>query len=426
MQVVPLALQLSTAVGLLLLGLGQLPWFAGVGTALGWRFVSRVGRASFGAGALFAGVMMCASLSKPFLAFFAAALAALLFVVAVASFALRGARRAIGVASGMLVAVVAVGVLQPLGLRVLSLPKAEPLPYEPVAAARVLGTYAAGTWFESVRVARDGTIFMTANRGENWQTGDKSHVVAQVLARSPKGDERVFFDLPAATTAGVLAFDRDGALFLTSDGAARGVWRLGPDGKGVLIASLPEGSWPNGICAGPDGNLYVADALRGAVWRIDPQSGASEIAREDASMKARRFVALAPAANGIHFAGRDLFVTVSDAATVLKLHLGDDGQLGAPSVHATGVPGDDFAIDTAGTLYVTTHPYDTLVRVTADGRRAVVADARQGVVGAVDAAFGVLPGDTNTLYVVTDGGAFSSGDPRAAGTLVALTLHADR
>jgi hypothetical protein len=77
----------------------------------------------------------------------------------------------------------------------------------------------------------------------------------------------------------------------------------------------------------------------------------------------------------------------------------------------------------AGTLYITTHPFNTVVRVTQDGRRDIVANATQGIIGATDAAFGVLPSDRDTLYVVTDGGAFT-GDAKARGTLVALNVRA--
>lgn len=422
MNALALALQAAVGAGALAAGLGIVFARRAAYAALPWAPASRAARAFVGGALTLGGALVLASIAQPFFAFFGAVVIALVLLVALVRTVLRGPAAGAIATGGMLAAAVSVGVLQPLGLRVLSLPKADALPYEPVAGARVLETFPPGTRLESVRVAPDGTLFMTANRGEDWTTGDKSHVVAQVLARSADGAQRVVFELPPATTAGVLAFGGDGTLYMTSDGAVRGVWRIAKDGKAAVVAELPEGAWPNGICASPDGALFVADARRGAVWRVDPRTGVAAVAREDAALAARRFVALAPAANGVHVVGRDLFVTVSDSAQVLAFALEKDGSLGAPRVVARGIPGDDFAVDEGGALYVTTHPYDTLVRVRRDGARAIVADARQGVIGATDAAFGVLPGDTQTLYVVTDGGAFSSGDARAAGTLLALTL----
>lgn len=325
----------------------------------------------------------------------------------------------------LLAGAVIAAALQPLGLRVLALPKHEALPLDLVASARTVKAYGEGQWFESVRLAPDGTIYLTANQGENYATGDKGQARAQVIARSRDGSERVFFELPQGSTAGVIAFDSDGRMFMTGQGGQLGVWRLTPDGRGELFAKLPQGAWPNGITVGPDRQLYVADAALGFIWRIDPVSGAAERAIDSDALRARKFIALAPGANGLHFFGRDLYVTVSDAARVLKYALGQDGRFGPPTVFAEGIPGDDFVIDDQGTLYLTTHPFNTIVRVTQRGERTVIANATHGIIGATDAAFGVLPGDRDTLYVATDGGAFS-GDIKARGTLVALTVAAAR
>jgi sugar lactone lactonase YvrE len=89
-----------------------------------------------------------------------------------------------------------------------------------------------------------------------------------------------------------------------------------------------------------------------------------------------------------------------------------------------GVPADDFAIDDDGTIYLTTHIYDTIVRVDPDGRRTVVANRDQHIVGATDCALVVGSDGRRTLYAVTDGGALATGDAHAAGTLVALDVSA--
>lgn len=75
----------------------------------------------------------------------------------------------------------------------------------------------------------------------------------------------------------------------------------------------------------------------------------------------------------MHFFGSFLYVTVSYAAQVLKLTLGEDGKLGALSVFAEDIPGADFAIDDQGTLYINTHPFNPIVSVTQSGQRTVIA-----------------------------------------------------
>ena len=374
---------------------------------------------------LLGGVAMLVAIAQPFLVFFVAVFLALLSTGMLLLQVLRKHTQGTAMVAILLIGAVIAAALQPLGLRVLALPTAEALPLTPVALARTLKAYAEGQWLESVKVGPDGTVYLTANTGENYATGDKSQARAQVIARAPDGRERVFFELPEGSTAGVIAFDGQGRMFMTGQGANLGVWRFGPEGQGGLFAKLPRGAWPNGITAGPDEQLYVADAALGIVWRIDPTTGVAERAIEADALRARRFIALAPGANGLHFFGRDLYVTVSDAARVLKFTLAKDGRFGTPSVFAEGIPGDDFTIDDQGTLYITTHPFNTVVSVTQSGQRTIIANAAQGIVGATDASFGVLPGDRDTLYISTDGGAFS-GDLKARGTLVTLKVRATR
>lgn len=398
--------------------------FVGTGQVRARFAALRLGRPvrwGFGGLELLGGLAMLAAIAQPFLVFFVAVFLVLVSTGMLLLQVLRKHTQGTAVVAILLIGAVAAAALQPLGLRVLALPKAEALPIEPVASARTVKTYAEGQWFESVAVGPEGTVYLTANSGENYATGDKSRARAQVIARAPDGTERVFFDLPQGSTAGVIAFDAQARMFMTGQGANLGVWRLKPDGHGELFAKLPAGAWPNGITAGPDGQLYVADAALGVVWRVDPVTGTAERAVDTDALRARRFIALAPGANGLHFFGRDLYVTVSDAARVLKFTLGSDGRFGKPRVFAEGIPGDDFAIDDHGTLYITTHPFNTIVRVTQSGERTIIANSAQGITGATDAAFGVLTGDRDTLYVATDGGAFS-GDSKARGTLVALKV----
>jgi sugar lactone lactonase YvrE len=117
-----------------------------------------------------------------------------------------------------------------------------------------------------------------------------------------------------------------------------------------------------------------------------------------------------------------VYVTNSDAGTLLRFPLSSAGHLGAPTVVVRGVPADDFAIDPQGVVYLTTHIYNTIVRVDPDGRRTVVADAHQHVSGATDCVLVPGPGGTQQLYVVTDGGALKTGGTKARGTLVSLAV----
>lgn len=356
----------------------------------------------------------------PFVVFFAGALSLLAALGLLCSTHLRG--NPLRALLPLFIALAAVGTvfLQPLGLKVMLLPKADKLPYEPVAA-RVVKTYDEGVWFESVRAGSDGTLYLAANLGLDFTRGDYyRHAHGEVIARRPDGTERILFTTPEGSVAGVFAVAPNGTLYMSSNGVTPGIWRIPPDGSGAMLTKLPQGAWPNGLDFGPDGMLYTPDSALGLIWRVDPDTGRAEIALKDKLLSARPFVSLAPGANGLHFRDRTLIVTVSDSTKVLAYPMHLDGSFGAAEVIASGIPGDDFAIGPDGSLFITTHPYNTLVRVYPNGRRAIIADARQRIIGATDAVFGRGNHDRDVLYVATDGGAFTGG-PKTRGQLVALT-----
>lgn len=303
------------------------------------------------------------------------------------------------------------------------LPTPDELPYEPVPATMVKA-YRPGLWFEGIAQGPRGSLVLAGSTGLDYTTGDTSRIRGEVVSRAADGSEQVVFVPPAGSTAGVTAIAPDGTMFMAVTGSGRGLWRIGPDGKGRRLSPTPVGSWPNGVSfgpAGPQGPVYLADSALGVIWLIDPDSGALTTAYEGDELRARPG-ALAPGANGIQLFGEHLFVTNSDAGTLLRFDVDERGGLGGPVAVVTGVPADDFAVDEDGTFYLTTHIFDTVVRVDPDGRRAVIAGGPEHVTGATDCTLVRDGHGRRTLFVVTDAGALVSGDTSAAGALVALAV----
>jgi sugar lactone lactonase YvrE len=410
------------ALGLCFLALGgaKLAGVSAIRAAFDHLRLPRWSRYGIGVAELLLGLAMVASAFQPFLTFFAAIPLLAIALGAIGLHLVRGPKRAWLPASVLAVATVAAALLQPLGLQVMSLPKPDVLPERPVAG-RTLQTFAAGDAFEGVAVAPDGSVWMTRNRGVNYQSGDTTGARSDLLRRLPDGSTSVMASLPAGTTGGMLAFAQDGSFYFKAGGRLAGVWQGSANGHVRRIAAAPAGAWLNGIDFGPDGKLYSADSLLGLIWRIDPATGTITRAAEDASLLRRPFLAIIPGGNGIHFRGRDAIVTNSDRGTVLSTELRSDGSFAKPRVIATGVPGDDFAVTQDGALLVTTHPYNTVVRIELDGSRAIIATAAQGVTGAVAAALGHGDAGRRALYVVTDGGALG-GVSGARGALIRLSL----
>ncbi|MDE2277478.1 MAG: DoxX family protein [Burkholderiales bacterium] len=419
MNTVTLLVQLLVALGFLWRAAGKLFGFERSRASFEAMRLGRSWRWGLGVLELFGGLGMLASMAQPFLVFFVCVLLAALSIGMLATQFLRKSTKGTAMVGLLLAGTVAAAALQPLGLKVLALPKAADLPDE-AAPARVVKTYEEGLWFEGIAAGADGTLYLSANRNLDFALSDYyRHAHGEVLVRRPDGVENVLFQTPPGSTAGVVAVASDGSLYMTSHSRAPCIWHIKLDGQAAKVAELPSGAWPNGLDIGPDGNLYAPDSALGVVWRIDPAAKAAERVIESAALKARAFISLAPGANGLHFSGRDMYVTVSDRTTVLKFTLDAAGRFGEPTVMATGIPGDDFAIGPDGSLFIATHPYNTLVRVMPDGRRIVVGNAAQHIVGATAAVFGRRPDDRDTLYVVTDGGAFTGG-PKTRGELVAL------
>lgn len=314
-------------------------------------------------------------------------------------------------------------IFQPLGLKVLALPKADELSFTSIPW-RIVKTYEEGLWFEGIAAGENGILYLSGNRGLDFSRGDYYHdAEGELIALMPNGNEHILFKTPKGLTAGVPVVAPDNSLYLTSHGNTSHIWHIDTSGKARQLAQLPNNAWPNGLDLGPDGMLYTPDSKLGLIWRVNTTSGKVEVALRDPALKARPFISLAPGANGLHFKGRDLLVTVSDRTTVLKYSMDEKGRFGMGTIIASGIPGDDFAMGQDGSLFITTHPYNTLVRVSPEGKRSVIAMQEQHIVGATDAVFGKTDQDRSTLYVVTDGGAFTGG-PKTRGELIALEPYA--
>jgi len=177
---------------------------------------------------------------------------------------------------------------------------------------------------------RHGNLFVTFSGSRGQQAPVSIFVVR------PDGTREPFVsDLPNPTS---LAFDREGALFVSSrfDGS---VYRVEADGRAALFAS--DLGVACGLAFGPDGALYVGDRS-GSILRVESDA------------KARIFASLPPSVAAFHLAfGPDgyLYVTGPTLSTSDAVHrISLEGDV---TTWTTGFGRPQgLAFDAAGHLYV--------------------------------------------------------------------------
>jgi uncharacterized membrane protein len=269
-----------------------------------------------------------------------------------------------------------------------------------IASSRTLATFAPDTFLEGVAVDTAGDVFVSGMQSD--QGGVWRYANGQV---TPVAHRSGFF--------GTLAFHPNNTLYAiftrdtTGDPAARRyqLVTLGDDGSTTPILTFPIGAMPNGMCFDENGNLYIADSLLGHIWRVADNATALEVWLADETLFPQSMPGI-PGANGIRLWQNALYVTNSSTGEFIRIPINAAGGADTPMVVTHGVPGDDFAFDTEGNAYVTTHPFNVLIKVSSDGGKTTVGDASNGMVGPTNAAFGKSANDQALLYVVTDGGAF--------------------
>ncbi|MFJ6535194.1 SMP-30/gluconolactonase/LRE family protein [Paenarthrobacter sp. NPDC091711] len=206
-------------------------------------------------------------------------------------------------------------------------------------------TAAAGVGFTEgpVFTQRGSLVFVSVDQGILYETSART---TKALARTGGG--------PNGAAEG-----RDGIIYVAqnggqwpgnrTEGVSGGVQAVYPDGAMVTLTTDPI--YPNDLCFGPDGYLYVTDPSRGParddgrLWRIDVTTGEAEL-----------LFSVGWYPNGIGFSTDDdsLFVAQGGEGRILRFPFTGEGRLGKPDVHVQldhGRP-DGFAWDVDGNLVI--------------------------------------------------------------------------
>jgi sugar lactone lactonase YvrE len=259
---------------------------------------------------------------------------------------------------------------------------------------RAIASWPKGTFAENLVVDADGQIIVTL------------HNKCQVTRVDPLRGTVTPIATFASGVAG-LALGRDGAIYVSGGvlGQPPGkIWRISPDGTTQEIASINDAVFLNGMTVHPDGQrLLVAESMTGRIFAVATESGAVDLWLADDRLKPIPDV-MVPGANGIKLFAGHAYISSTAHDRLYRGAIKADGSIGALSLFADNLRADDFAFDVNGSLYVATHPANSLVRLSQNGERVTLSDLSQGVVCPTAVAFGRTSEDEHCIYVTTTGG----------------------
>ncbi|MFF1508592.1 hypothetical protein [Streptomyces sp. NPDC058326] len=258
----------------------------------------------------------------------------------------------------------------------------EPTVRDPRVVARF--DFALGQTPENIVLGPDGSAILTLS------------FARQVVQVDRHGNKRTLAELPAvadpntpvigAAAAMGIARSHDGTLYVAyaTGTSETGIWRVEPDGSApVQIVELPADGFPNSIALDEEcGVLYVADSVRGTVWRA-PQHGGAPTAWATGT-------ALRPlpapdgfgvGANGLKVHNGAVWVSNTDRKTLLRVPVRADESAGAIETRATGLDWiDDFAFTGHGDTVLAALIMDSkLALVRPDGTHKTVLTAQDGL-----------------------------------------------
>lgn len=246
-----------------------------------------------------------------------------------------------------------------------------------------------GTGGENIAVSASGEIFAT------------SFDDGLVYQMSPSGALSVFGHAPGPVAGA--AFNTDGTLVVAGISS---VYRFAPNGAESLVTEIAGAGDLNGLALLAPGNFLVADDAAATIWQVDLSTGSASPWLTGSLLEpGNSGPPIGP--NGIKLFGGAVYISNTGAGTILRVPILPDGS-GTPSIYASGLPLDDFAFGSDGSLFLATQVQNSVIRLRPDGTRTTIATSADGLLGDAALAFGRTAADSTDLYVVNNGGVFEN------------------
>jgi putative intracellular protease/amidase/sugar lactone lactonase YvrE len=263
---------------------------------------------------------------------------------------------------------------------------------EEIVPSETIASFPLNTFLENIAVDYQGNLFIT------------SYEEGKVYRVTPDGDITEIADVNG-NAAGIVA-DPQGNLLVagaTQDKIAT-VFRIDSNGNVEKLITIPEAIFLNGMTPLTGDRYLIADSDKGAIWEIDATEQTAHIWLQHDRLARSNPNHPFPAANGLKIYNHTLYVSNTQRQHLIQIPIHSDFTAGFPELFLTNVNLDDFAFDKQGNLYGTTHVYNSVVKITPNGKITTIATAEQGVTGSTALAFGRKESDFMGIYVTTNGG----------------------
>jgi sugar lactone lactonase YvrE len=261
--------------------------------------------------------------------------------------------------------------------------------------SEIIVSWPAGHFAENLAVSETGDVFVSLHSHSRIER-------CQISSRT----RSLFAQLPAPVAG--LAFDRAGVIWATGGNIGQPpgyVWRVQPDGTFDTWVEIPDALFMNGCALNSDGrSLLICESLTGRILKADLYERSWQPWIIDDLLRPTN--PQMPGANGIKLFDDQIYLSVTDSNRIFRVSVRPDGAAGPLSLWAENLRADDFAFSASGSLYIATHPAQTVMRLESSGKRTTLAGPAEGAVGSTACAFGRLTEDRTALYVTTCGGIY--------------------
>jgi sugar lactone lactonase YvrE len=259
-----------------------------------------------------------------------------------------------------------------------------------IIADKTIAEFPVNTFLENIAVNKKGDLFITSLED------GKIYRVSNAGAKSEfaKIDGKI---------AG-LVFNKKENLIVSgwAGGTIPSVFIVSKQGKLESSTPVAGAIFLNGVTWLKGDKFLIADSYKGAIWEFDAKAKTSKVWLENEMFARSDEENAFPAVNGLKIFKNILYATNTERQQILRIPVLANGSAGKPEIWLKNINGDDFAFDGSGNLFLTTHVYNSVLKITPNGKTTVIAEDGN-LIGDTSLVFGSGK-NKNSIVVVTNGG----------------------